>query len=178
MAKVPNKVVSVTPQTEFHTYLQMVRNAPGTTMFRNFYLLDKEGHEFDANDNGNRGCAWFVSSVLVIFRKIGSFHATVYSTILDMERSGWQRATEPSPGDILVWEDVATDEDEHSHIGFYIGDGRAVSTSTSQRMVTEHDVQHQDNWRNIDYIYHLPAWDVGTKFIPAQPNANLSKENR
>lgn len=173
MAKVPNKKVTVTAETEFHSYIQMVRNAVGTRMFSNFYALDEKGQEFDTNGNGDRGCALFVSSVLVIFKKIGSFHNTVYSTILDMERCGWQRVDEAQIGDILVWEDADGGDDIYSHIGFYVGDDLGISTSTRQQMVVQHTMHEHDRWNKIERVYRLSPWTIGTPFTPATPNANL-----
>jgi hypothetical protein len=68
-------------------------------------------------------------------------HATVASTIKDMEEHGWSVVEEPRIGDVLVWEpsDAHAEGEMHEHIGFYIGDERAISNSSTTAEIVEHD---------------------------------------
>jgi hypothetical protein len=126
-------------------------------MFRHFYLQAHDESEFDAIEDGSNACAFFVSSVLTIFQKLKAVHGTVNATILDLEESGWQTLTELRPGDVIIWEATAKN-DGHQHIGIYVGDNQAVSTSTAQRKVAKHDIHFDDDNRAITHIYRMNTW--------------------
>lgn len=142
----------------FKTYLQLIRNSVGSEMFRNFYVSTADRGEFDALDDGENSCAFYVSSVLVLFKKASGVHGTVQSTLEDINNSGWQEASEPKPGDILVWEARDFSDGPKRHIGFYVGDNRAISTSRSAKKVAEHDMNFDDN-RKIEQIFRMNSWD-------------------
>jgi hypothetical protein len=146
------------------TLLQMIRNSVGTAMFKSFYIRTPERGEFDALGGGDNSCAFYVSSVLVIFKLIGSAHATVDSLIMDLERSGWrvvepQENAEPRPCDVIVWEAVDAPDGRYEHVGFYIGNRRAISTSYASKVVAEHDLHFGDMQRPIKQIFRfqIPA---------------------
>jgi len=42
-------------------------------------------------------CAFFVSSILLMFGLIKKNHATVKNTLADMQKSGWQKIKKPRP---------------------------------------------------------------------------------
>ena len=44
------------------------------------------------------------------------------------------------------------------HIGFYIGDNEAISTSTSQQKVARHHMNFGDLNREITEAYHMADW--------------------
>lgn len=159
---VPKLVVQATPETEFKSYLQVIKNSVGSHMFRNFYVL-QDGEIFDALKDGSRSCAFFVSSVLAIFKKIGSFHNTVYSTVKDMQSSGWVEVQDLKPGDVIVWEAQERETGEYSHIGFHIGNGQAISTSDASGAPVIHDENQSHKWVDIARIYRLPRWEFGTR---------------
>jgi hypothetical protein len=83
-------------------------------------------------------CAWFVSVLLHALGVVATPHATVDGTIRDMESNGWRQVDRPEPGAVLVWEPDDHDGSVNRHIGFFIGDDRAVSNSTSKRVIGEH----------------------------------------
>nr|MBP7006404.1 hypothetical protein [Patescibacteria group bacterium] len=59
--------------------------------------------------------------------------------VKDLEQCGWIDTTEPKPGDILIWQSIKEEDgEEHFHIGFYLGEDRAISNLTSQRAPGEH----------------------------------------
>jgi hypothetical protein len=142
----------------FKTYLQMIRNSAGSGMFRNWYLKTAEQGEFDAMRDGEDSCAFYVSGLLRIFNKINFIHGTVESTIKDLEDFGWQKVRKANPGDVLVWEALQFGDRTQKHIGFYIGEGRAVSTSWKQKKVTEHDMNFGDDYRKIEQIHRMENW--------------------
>jgi len=143
----------------FHTYLAVIKNAPGTAMFRNFYLERPNGTEFDAIGDGNNACAFFVSSVLTIFAKVKDIHGTVDSTKTDLQKSGWVLVSDLQPGDVISWEPRQFHDGRHGHIGFYLGENRAVSTSASRKVVAEHDLYYGAEKRRIVAAYRYPEWE-------------------
>ena len=142
----------------FKSYLQIIRNSVGSKMFRNFYVETTERGEFDALADGVFSCAFYVSSILVLFNKMGSVHATVQSTVADLQESGWQEVAEPRAGDVLVWEAIEFDDGPNEHIGFCIGNGCAISTSLAKRTPVEHS-QDFDGQRKIEQIYRMGDWE-------------------
>ena len=124
----------------FDTYLSVVKNSIGSNLFRNFYA-EVQGKQLDIMRNGELSCAFFVSSILALFKFIKEVHGTVDSTIKDLRDSGWNEITNPEVGSILIWEKVDFgDNDVHKHIGFYIGNDEAISNSFK----LGHPVSH--NW--------------------------------
>lgn len=117
----------------FDTYIAVVKNSVGSKMFRNSYAKvgDKKT---DIMENGNVSCAWFASSLLYLFKLIKDVHATVDGTVRDLEQSGWRKIAEPKVGSVLVWEKMDFgNKNFHKHIGFYIGDNKAISASSSKK---------------------------------------------
>lgn len=121
------------------TYLQMIKNSSGTRMFRNLFVINKKGKKLDALKNGDLACAFFVSSILKIFSLIDYPHATVDSTVRDMLENGWRQTKNLKPGNILLWE---KNKKGHKHLGFYVGNKKAVSNFYKKR----HPIVHH-------YIY-------------------------
>jgi hypothetical protein len=143
----------------FRTYLSVIAGAPGTAMFRHFYLRRPDGSEFDAIGDGENACAFFVSSVLRLFGTVKGVHGTVESTLRDLEESGWTRITDPQPGDVLSWEPHQSADGPHGHVGFYLGDHLAVSTSTAKKTVARHDLQFGSEQRPVIAVFRYPKWD-------------------
>jgi hypothetical protein len=145
----------------FKTYLQMIHNAVGTQMFRNFYVVKVDGTEIDSLDDGDNSCAFFVSSVVTLMKKAAGVHGTIKSTVADLQNAGWHGVAVDRirPGDVIVWQAKETDDGKHGHIGFYIGNGRAISTSSSQRQVVEHDVTY-GGARPVIQALRCDDWDV------------------
>lgn len=143
----------------FKSYLQFIRNSVGSNMFRNFYVKTSSKGEFDAFGDGDNSCAFYVSSVLLIFKKISSMHGLVSNTIEDMKKSGWTLVDDPQPGDVLVWEAEQYADGLHEHIGFYIGDNRAISTSVKAKTPLQHDMNFGESNRQITHIFRAPQWN-------------------
>jgi hypothetical protein len=143
----------------FKSYLKMIENSVGSNMFRNFYATTPSRGEFDAFNDGEYSCAFFVTAVLVIFKKISGFHGLVSSAVEDLKKSGWQEVKNIKAGDVLVWEHTAIGGESVPHIGFAIGNGRAVSTSWRQRCVAEHDVNFGEENRKIEKVLRMTDWE-------------------
>lgn len=142
----------------FETYMQLLRNSINTQMFQTFYVQNETGKQVDALAGGDNACAFYVSAVLTIFKKIQGVHGTVESTLKDLSESGWQLVEEPEPGDVLVWRAHDYDDGTHRHIGFYLGDGRAASTSMSKSVVIEHELHFGEEQRPLDQIWRCRTW--------------------
>lgn len=141
------------------TYLQMIRNSVGSQQYRNFYVESLGGKEFDGLDNGKNSCAFFVSSVLTLFKKVDGVHGTVEATEKDLVRSGWQKVSEGEilPGDVIIWAAMEFKGETHEHIGFSIDKKTAISTSWTKLKVIRHSL-HFDNGRAIKAVYRMASW--------------------
>lgn len=136
----------------------MVNNSVGTNMFRNFWVSTPEQGLFDALADGDKSCAFFVSGVLDMLKKLGGVHGTVASTEKDLLESGWVLASgDMQEGDVLVWEEAEYEEGRMRHIGFYVGDDSAVSTSWKTKTIAKHHVTF-DGTRKIEKIYRHASW--------------------
>ncbi len=129
------KKLSIEPLI-WETYLAVVRNSVGSRAFQIFFA-NIEGKKKNVLQNGELSCAFFVSSVLTMFKYIKRIHTTVKSTVVDLEKSGWRKVKKPKIGSILVWE-VSPKSKGHKHIGFYIGNSRAVSNSAERKVPIIH----------------------------------------
>jgi len=126
------------------TYLAVIKNSIGSEMFRNLYA-EVNGQKTDITKNGDLSCAYYVSSVLYLFKLIGEIHATVRGTIKDLEKSGWVEVGKPKAGCVLVWKEMDFDgEDRHRHIGFYIGEEKAVCNDYKLGYPTEFNWKYRE----------------------------------
>ncbi|MDF1497115.1 MAG: NlpC/P60 family protein [Patescibacteria group bacterium] len=134
--------MSTQPKVEVNllkSYLARIKNSIGSKMFRNLYAK-VDGKERDILDNGSLSCAIFVSIILQSFELIKKPHATVIELLKDMEASGWKKSRSLKIGDVLFWEaiDQTGDGSRHLHVGFYLGNNKAISNSTTKG----HPVKH------------------------------------
>lgn len=140
----PRQNKKIEPPTNvlvFDTYLAVIKNSVGSKMFRNFYVK-VGGKKTDIMRNGMYSCAFYVSSILALFKMIKETHGTVNSTIEELRKHGWRKIKTPKPGSVLVWEAVDFGGgDIHKHIGFYIGNGEAVSNNYKLGSPAKH------NWK-------------------------------
>ena len=149
-----NKKHNVVPILK-DSYLRIIRNSIGTRLFRNFYAI-VDGKKKDILRGGDLSCAYFVSCVLRIFGLIKDIHTTVLGTISDIKKSGWKIVKVPKPGSVLVWEKQKFGQEEHRHIGFYIGNKKAISNSSVKQNVKRTPVEHSFTFgrkRSIQAIY-------------------------
>lgn len=128
---------AITPLV-FDSYLAVIKNSLGSKMFRQFFAR-VNGKKTDILKNGELSCAFFVSTILAMFQWNKRGHTTVDSTQKDLLASGWKPLVKPRVGCVLIWNAVDYGKgDEHKHIGFYIGNERAVSTSSKKGIPVEH----------------------------------------
>lgn len=135
------------------SYLSVIQNSLGTNMFKNFYAL-VDGEKKDIVDNGNISCAYYASTILVMFNLIKRTHVTVLSTVKDMEDSGWTQTelSKAKLGDVLVWEAVDFGKNgTHKHIGFFVGESKAISNNSKLGIPSVHDINF-DEERKIEKI--------------------------
>jgi hypothetical protein len=146
----------------FETYLQMIENSIGSAQYRNFYVWTDERGTFDALDDGENSCAFFVSSLLTLMKVMQGVHGTVESTINELKDSGWRIIEDEADiksGDVLVWEPQEFHDGMYEHIGFVAKDGQAVSTSWKERTVVKHDLYFGEANRAISQIFRKDSWD-------------------
>lgn len=134
------------------TYLSMIKNSIGTKMFVSSYFQTEKGKE-DLLNNGEFSCAYFVSAVLKIFDWIEKPHTTVDSTERDMINCGWEKipTTNIKEGSIIIWKAIMIEGTYNRHIGFYIGNGKAVSASYKLKRIVSHDIAGGE--REIEAVY-------------------------
>ncbi len=120
----------------FDSYVQAIRNSVNSRLFRNLYI-NYSGKKEDVLENGRFSCAVFVSSVLYLYKLISDVHATVAGSVTDLEKSGWEQIPKPEIGSVIVWENHQSNEG-HKHIGFYIGEDKAISNSSKKKQPILH----------------------------------------
>jgi hypothetical protein len=145
------------------SYLAMVRNSVAGQMyiFRNVYAL-VDGEEMDITGNGNWSCAFFVSAVLYINKLIKDMHTGVAGLERDLQASGWMQVTEPKEGAIIVWAPekgtfVPGLGEMHSHLGFYVGNEKAISNSSNALGIPREHHYTYEGKRRIERIWWHPG---------------------
>lgn len=138
-------------------YIATIKNSVGTTIFKNLWA-EVDGETKDILNDGGLSCAQFVSGILYLFKLITDRHATVDGTVNDLRASGWKEIASPKNGCILVWENILyPDGQEHKHIGFYIGDGLAISNSPDDKSPQIHHWTYgeetEKSYRKITAMY-------------------------
>ncbi len=134
------------------SYLRMIENSVGCNMFRNFYSLIDDT-ETDIMRDGDLSCAYFVSSVLVVFQLIKETHSEVVATVKDMTSSGWKEIKKPCLGSVIVWGNKKGLSGEiHKHIGFYVGGGVVISNNDINKSPSRHHWTYDDK-REVEAIF-------------------------
>ena len=114
------------------SYLAMIKNSVGTKMFRNFYIKIGNRKEDDTRE-GELSCAYFVSGILAIFGLIKKIKVNVDELVEEMKKCGWKQIKSPRKGSVVVWEAKKFDDEVHKHIGFFIGNGKAISNNFKKK---------------------------------------------
>lgn len=128
----------------FPSYLHFIENSLGSHQYRNL-LAEIDGKHADVLRDGKLSCAFFVSSVLHQFQLIDRPHATVDGTVTAAKTHGWKPIHKEKIGCVLVWESKTFGLEEHKHIGFFVGDGKAISHSATKNVPTIHDWKFTDS---------------------------------
>jgi hypothetical protein len=139
---------------QIETYLAVIKNSVGSKMFRNVYAK-VNGKKNDITKDGDLSCAFFVSSILVLFKLIKEIHTTIDGTTKDLEDFGWIEIKKPKLGCILVWAEKDFGNNElHKHIGFYVGREKAISNSSNKKYPTEHNWDKYDGRKVKQILWH------------------------
>ncbi len=141
--------------------INIAKNFLGSKGFSQFF--DQAG--IDILDNGDKSCAIFISTVLVMTRLIDGVSFTVKGILWRIENSNrFMRINKPSlqklqKGDIIVWSAISQGGNEH--VGIYIGDGMAISNRSALGAPGEHPVIYtgydrgKEKKADIKCIYRL-----------------------
>lgn len=149
-----NKSVVLLPS---ENYLAMIKNSIGSKQFQNLYALI-DGDKKDITEGGYISCAYYVTSILVIFKLIDNPHSTVEGSVKALKNSGWDSIREPKIGSIVVWGPSPwSDKSIHKHIGFYIGEGKAISNSSKKHVPHIHDLHYGKENRPVEGFYWHPS---------------------
>ena len=136
------RTTSSTPKPIVRDTLQaMLIASVGTKMFQHVYVK-VEGKQKDVMQKGELSCAFYVSSMLSMFGLIDKSHATVRTTEKKLMEHGWKRARTFKFGNVLIW-DATRQSDGHQHIGFYLGNQKAISNSSMKKVPHIHHVTYQ-----------------------------------
>ena len=147
-----NSTSQITPR-QFDTYMAVIENSQGSYLFKNLYA-DVDGVKKDILKDGWLSCAFYVSSILTLFKYIKEIHTTVSSTVRDLKESGWEEIDEPVPGSVIVWK-PGQGTNGHAHIGFYVGDGLAISNDSNKKHPWKWDWKFEGK-RDVEKILWNP----------------------
>ena len=145
------------------SYLAFIKNSVGSRSWQNWYVK-VNGKKIDATEGGNKSCSYFATSILYLFGLIDSLHGTTWRTEEEMLKTGWKRipTSMAKEGDVIVWEEVEFPKaGPVPHMGFYLGDKRAVSTSMQRKIVTRHHYTYGGK-RKIAAFYRHPRVNPGS----------------
>lgn len=141
----------------FDTYISMVNNSVGSKTWQTVWA-DIDGVKTDVTQGGVLSCAVFVSSILKNFDWVKKTHATVSSTVKDLEESGWTSIDSPKAGAVVVYEGVEFDDGEiNEHIAICVSDTEAISNSYIKKVPVKHniDMEYEGKTRKIaDILYN------------------------
>ncbi len=132
------------------TYLATIASLPGSRMFQALYATNDKGDTIDISEGGKLSCAIVVSSILTLFGLIDRPHATVASTVRYAQESGWTQSNSPTVGGLVVWPIL----NGHTHIGFYVGDGKCISNNADLGTPSLHRLVMSDGRAPESFLHH------------------------
>lgn len=150
------------------TYQKMVENSKGTKMFNSLFVQVKEtGIVQDILQDGMYSCAFFVSTVLAMFRLIDEPYTTVKSLRekVAQDKKKFYQVSQSECGDIIFWEEITfEDGSKNEHAGFALNAEEAMSTSFREKQVSKHHItfgedENGDPKRKIVGIYRVKFED-------------------
>lgn len=139
------------------SYLAFISNSLGSKAYQSFFVK-KNGQAYDVLRKGELSCAFFVSTVLYVFKLIEAPSFTIARTAEKLVANGAKRVplNKLKPGDVLVWVSREEKTGPHNHIGFYIGGTQAISNSDKKRAIARHDYEFKGK-RKIEMALR-PNW--------------------
>jgi len=142
---------------KYKNYLTTIKKSENSEMFRHIFVLDNN-EEKDLLKDGQLSCAYYVSCILKIFNLIDpniSPHATVGGTLKNMKDNGWIRTKELKPGNVLVWEEKQQSNGNlHYHLGFYLGNEKAMSHRDEKRLPIIHHYTYNNERKIVEILTH------------------------
>lgn len=133
-------------------YLKFIENSAGSNTYRNLYMVDEKGNEFDASQNGKKSCALFVTGILKMFNRVDNLHSTCSGTLKYIrEADTWAQTSNPQAGDLVFWD--ATQEDT-GHVGFFLDEARSISNSEEDGHPMIHPHELKDGRKPISYWHY------------------------
>ena len=148
----------------YKTYLEAIRGSAGSNIFRHLYL-EMDGVEKDVAEDGELSCTIYVTWMLKIFNSdqqnihlIKEARARVESAVKDLIESGWYEVSDPKPGAIILWGEHKTKSSLHKHLGFYVGDDKAISHRDYVKSPVEHKL-HDEALGKVEKIFWHPRLD-------------------
>lgn len=134
---------------EEKNFVKFIENSVGINTFRNLYMTDDSGLEFDAANNGKKSCALFVTAILTMFKRIDGMHSTCSGTLRYVSNAeNWSITSNPLPGDLVFWNPI---NDTPGHVGFYVNDGKVISNSDLDGYPIEHGLILKDGREPVSY---------------------------
>lgn len=121
------------------SYFRFIKNSVGAGAWRNFYAF-VGGKKQDVLKNGDLSCAFFATSVLLIFGLIKKTHFTVKGAIYDLKQSGWREINEIKPGAVLIW--GKNEMFNNEHIGFCLNNKSAISNYFKKKRPFRHHITY------------------------------------
>jgi len=141
----------------YKNYLTVIKNSANSKMFRHIYVLE-DNKEKDILEDGQLSCAYYVSCILKLFNLINqeiSPHAVVGGLVKNMLNSGWKKTKELRTGNILLWEKRKySNGKSHYHLGFYLGEDKAISHRHEKRMPMIHHYTYKNKRKIIKIFTH------------------------
>jgi hypothetical protein len=134
------------------SYLHVIINSVGAKSWQNYYA-EVDGHKKDIVRRGQLSCAFFVSSILLIFGLIKRIHLTVAGTKKDLLSSGWRLVRNLQTGCVVVWE-ANKASNQHQHIGFCISKENAVSMNPQTGKPKVHSINYNQKRKIIEIYRH------------------------
>jgi len=138
----------------FETYLETIKRSVGSNLFQ-ITWGEVDGEKRDLTNKGQYSCAAHVSSILLWFSEYGLIkmrHVGVSGLVKDMEKCGWHKIDTPKEGCIIQWEGKLKNDEMNEHIGFYIGEDRAISNERDAGTPIEHHYTYEGK-RKIEAMY-------------------------
>ena len=141
----------------YKNYLAVIKNSVDSKMFKHIYVLD-DNQEKDILEDGKLSCAYYVSCILKIFNLIDqetSPHAAVNGLIKNIVNSGWEETKDLKIGNIILWDEKKYPSGKfHSHVGFYLGDDKAISNSGEDGHPIIHHYTYESKRKIIKIFTH------------------------
>jgi hypothetical protein len=135
-------IIKIIKKMKLKNLLICINNSVGTQMFKNYFVEKNEEEPKDVMQNGDLSCAYYVSTILLMFGLIDRCHWRVDGTIKAMENHGWIQIKKIRPGCVIIWDPIKQNGEAHFHIGFYIGEEIAVSNRSSMSMPGAHPLHY------------------------------------